>query len=192
MIVNFFAGIAAALKALFRAEDDVAKITPEGWEILGAWKEENPYKQVFQNARRLPEDSLGASPVQAALVFARGRDLGSICYLREGTYTLGTSCSNSIVITTSVLSERKLRLQIKSGKLYAETSNPDSPIYINGHPAMKAELVDQDEISFSGAVFFYQQLFQVPGTSDQAVPQTGLTFDVRGHIERGSHVGSTN
>ncbi len=153
----FIRATGRAIAAFFKAYDSPIRMTDSGHPILAGWEKLpeglHPY-EVLQRGIENPNVNI----TRCAFVFATGKMIGEVTYLAEGTYTLGTACTNSIVITTPSLTERRLSIVVGPEKVTLSSDAPDAPLMINGNIVKTATLVDQDECVFSEATFFYQEL----------------------------------
>lgn len=150
-------GIGRGMSAFFRAYDHPVRVSESGFPLLEGWgkleDQDIPYHALLRG--------LGPSPTTApagALIFTQGKDKGEVVYLHPGEYTLGTGCTHSIVVTTSVLTERSLKLHVSLKGVLASSDAFDCPLMVNGNRVTEALLIDQDECSFGDAVFYYQEM----------------------------------
>ncbi len=152
-VIRFFRGLFKAVIAFFRAYDPKVGETEKGLPILDGWSEDQVPYDFFEKGLKVHN----FSELKGALVFTRGKEIGEVSYLTEGSYRLGTGCTNDIVVTTSQLNERSLSVEVSSDSVRVKSTHKDAPILINGHRVRESRLVDQDECEFNGATFYYSE-----------------------------------
>lgn len=149
-----------SVRALFSPMDDVVSVTPEGWPMLESWKSQPLDAWGLREAMQAAQHGPTEQRVRGALVFVHGRPKGEVVWLSDGNWTLGTAAWSSITIETTRSSERSLNLEVSERGVRAKTAWADAPMKVNGHAASNAEWVDQDEVQFEGALFYFLDLNQ--------------------------------
>jgi hypothetical protein len=152
------------IKAVFRAlkyflgpQDAIFRTSGKGFPLIRGWErlEEN---QVPYHALLTGVSLQKISPPVGAFVFAMGKDKGEVVYLHPGNFTLGTGCTNEIVVTSQVQTERKLLVRVSAHSVTLSSDAYDCPLIVNGQKVTDTVLVDQDECQFAEAIFYYQEL----------------------------------
>ncbi len=134
--------------------------------MLESWKSQPLDAWGLREAMQAAQRSPGGQPasqnevqmLRGALVFVQGRPKGEVVWLADGNWTLGTAAWSSITIETTRSSERSLNLEVSTRGVRAQSAWTDAPMKVNGHAASDATWVDQDEVQFEGAVFYYLDL----------------------------------
>lgn len=153
-IARSFRATTDAMRAFFKAYDDVAFTTSLGFPRLRAWSEGDAPLEQYLSRSRSHEDQV----MTAGLLFVEGKDRGEAVYLGQGIHTLGTSSQCTITIATRKSSERRLEIEVQESGVYARAPWNDAPLTVNGTIIQEARLVDQDECRFEGSLFYFVDL----------------------------------
>lgn len=141
--LNFF-------KVLLKPYDHEIRENAMGLPVLESWMGRDPYT-VFERSieRVVPRD------IRGALVFLKGRAAGDVQYLQLGQKRLGTGADSHVVIYSETVNERQLIFDVNEEGVEVHCSNADTPFYVNGNKLTSANLVDLDEVQFSGSSFYF-------------------------------------